>query len=97
VQTLSEAQNFVQDLKLGHYVKVAPRATFMGAYFRLVAILFVSYSHEVQSVATIMVAFVQVGVKQWLFANVKDMCSPTQPSHLICPHNQVFFTASAIW
>jgi hypothetical protein len=23
--------SFVQDLKLGHYVKVAPRATFIGA------------------------------------------------------------------
>ena len=30
VQTLASAQNFVQDLKLGHYVKVPPRATFMG-------------------------------------------------------------------
>jgi hypothetical protein len=31
VQTLTEATSFVQDLKLGHYVKVPPRATFMGA------------------------------------------------------------------
>jgi OPT oligopeptide transporter protein len=30
VQTLSEATNFIQDLKLGHYVKVPPRATFLG-------------------------------------------------------------------
>ena len=31
VQTLSESTNFVQDLKLGHYIKVPPRATFIGA------------------------------------------------------------------
>ena len=30
VQTLTEATMFVQDLKLGHYVKVPPRATFLG-------------------------------------------------------------------
>jgi OPT oligopeptide transporter protein len=35
VQTLTEATSFVQDLKLGHYIKVAPRATFIGAPFRV--------------------------------------------------------------
>lgn len=33
VQTLIEASAFVQDLKLSHYVKVPPRATFAGASF----------------------------------------------------------------
>jgi len=80
VQSLTEATSFVQDLKLGHYVKIPPRSTFM-----------------VQLVATIMAAFVQVGVKNWMFANIKDMCSKEQASQLTCPHNQVFYTASAIW
>ncbi|TRM69006.1 OPT oligopeptide transporter protein-domain-containing protein [Schizophyllum amplum] len=80
VQTLASAQNFVQDLKLGHYVKVPPRATFM-----------------VQLVATVLSAFLQVGVKTWLFSNVEDICSEKQKSQLTCPHNQVFFTASAVW
>jgi OPT oligopeptide transporter protein len=31
VQTLTESTSFVQDLKLGHYIKVPPRATFSGA------------------------------------------------------------------
>ena len=44
-----------------------------------------------------MSCFVQVGVKNWLFNNVKDICSPTQKNDLTCPHNQVFFTASAVW
>ena len=51
----------------------------------------------VQSTATILAAFVQVGVKEWMFANVKDICDVNQKSNLTCPHNQVFFTASAIW
>ncbi|KAL9712217.1 hypothetical protein Ac2012v2_005295 [Leucoagaricus gongylophorus] len=80
VQTLTEATSFVQDLKLGHYVKVPPRATFV-----------------VQMVATILAAFVQVGVKTWIFKSVPDMCDPNQSSQLTCPHNQVFFTASAVW
>ncbi|KAK2464416.1 hypothetical protein APHAL10511_003564 [Amanita phalloides] len=80
VQTLTEATSFVQDLKLGHYIKVPPRATFLA-----------------QLVATVLAAFVQIGVKQWIFANVRDICAADQPSLLTCPHNQVFFTASAVW
>ncbi|KAI0067637.1 oligopeptide transporter [Artomyces pyxidatus] len=80
VQTLTESTSFVQDLKLGHYIKVPPRATFI-----------------VQLVATVLAAFLQVGVKTWIFANVPDICHPHQKSHMTCPHNQVFFTASAIW
>lgn len=80
VQTLTEATSFVQDLKLGHYVKVPPRASFV-----------------VQLVGTLVAAFIQVGVKTWIFSNVEDICKPGQKSQLTCPHNQVFFTASAIW
>jgi len=80
VQTLTEATSFVQDLKLGHYVKVPPRATFV-----------------VQMVATTLAAFVQVGVKTWIFKSIQDICDPNQSSQLTCPHNQVFFTASAVW
>jgi len=51
----------------------------------------------VQAVGTIMAAFVEVGVKQWMFVNVPDICDPHQKDRLSCPHNQVFFTASAVW
>ncbi|QRW03697.1 OPT oligopeptide transporter protein [Ceratobasidium sp. AG-Ba] len=80
VQSMSEAITFVQDLKLGHYIKVAPRATFI-----------------VQIVATTLSAVIQVAVKEWLSANVKDMCSPDQAHKLTCPHGEVYFTASAVW
>jgi len=80
IQTLTESTSFVQDLKLGHYIKVPPRATFL-----------------VQLVATVVVSFLQCLIKEWIFSNVPDICSPNQPSHLTCPHNKVFFTASIIW
>jgi len=67
-------------LKLGHYVKVPPRATFIA-----------------QAVGTVMAAFVGVGVKHWMFDIIPDMCSIHQKDSLTCPHNQVFFTASAVW
>ncbi|KAG6920129.1 hypothetical protein DXG01_004895 [Tephrocybe rancida] len=86
VQTLAEATSFIQDLKLGHYIKVPPRATFLE---KLTGI--------VQLVATCLAAFVQVGVKTWIFAHVEDICDINQKSQLTCPHNQVFFTASAVW
>lgn len=35
MQTLNEAINFTQDLKLGHYMKVPPRATFLGESYPL--------------------------------------------------------------
>lgn len=40
-------------------------------------------------VATVLAGFVQVGVKEWLFANVHDLCSPNQKDLLTCPHNEV--------
>ena len=51
----------------------------------------------VQLVATILSAFLQVGVKTWLFSNVSDICTEGQKSQLTCPHNQVYYTASAVW
>ncbi|KAI0685810.1 OPT oligopeptide transporter [Cerioporus squamosus] len=80
VQTLAEGTAFVQDLKLGHYVKLPPRATF-----------------SVQLVATTLVGLLQVGVKEWMFSHIPDICQPGQKDFLTCPHNQVLYTTSAIW
>ena len=38
VQTLTEATMFVQDLKLGHYIKVPPRATFLGTLLSVICV-----------------------------------------------------------
>jgi hypothetical protein len=32
IQVLVETMSFVQDLKLGHYIKVPPRASFIGQF-----------------------------------------------------------------
>ena len=98
VQTRLQALSFLQDLKLGHYIKVPPRATFCGALFDFyIQSAAADWFPIVQFIATVVVTFVQIGVKQWMFANVKDICSPTQSDFLTCPLNQVWFTASVIW
>ena len=51
----------------------------------------------VQFVSTLFAGIIQVGVKQWMFSSIPDICDPHQSSLLTCPHNQVFYTASAIW
>jgi hypothetical protein len=51
----------------------------------------------VQLAATTLTGFLQVGVKTWMFNSVPDICTANQESQPTCPHNQVFFTASAIW
>ncbi|CAG7853660.1 Glutathione transporter 1 [Serendipita indica DSM 11827] len=80
IETLYSAQLFTQDLKLGHYIKVPPRTTFL-----------------VQLIASFISVITQVGVKNWIFSVVPDMCSPTQKDSLTCPRNLVYFNASAIW
>ena len=80
IQTQASALFFTQDLKLGHYIKVPPRASFMA-----------------QSVATLLSGFIQVAVKEALFTSVTDICKDGQKSMLTCPHNRVFFSASAVW
>ncbi|KDQ13233.1 hypothetical protein BOTBODRAFT_66951 [Botryobasidium botryosum FD-172 SS1] len=80
IQTTATAISFVQDLKLGHYIKVPPRATFVA-----------------QAVATILASLTQVGVEEFLFANVPDICDIHQKNHLTCPHSNVYFTASVVW
>lgn len=32
-----------------------------------------------------------------MFASIRGICDPNQPDHFTCPHNEVFFTASAVW
>lgn len=80
IETLYSAQMFTQDLKLGHYLKIPPRTTFM-----------------VQLTASCLSVLVQIGVKDLLFAVVKDICTQGQKDALTCPRNRVYFNTSAIW
>lgn len=50
-----------------------------------------------QVVATVIAGTVQLGVQAWMFTNIPDLCSPSQPNGFICPSTEVFGTASFIW
>ncbi|KND87135.1 Glutathione transporter 1 [Tolypocladium ophioglossoides CBS 100239] len=51
----------------------------------------------VQVWATIIGAFVSIGVNQWQLVNIKDVCTADQPDKFSCPGTHTFFTASVIW
>ena len=99
VQTLIGAQFFTKDLKLGHYMKIPPRATFMGEppHYRVLSSSFLTVLHLVQIVAAFFNCLVQMGTKAWLVSSVPDLCDPMQPDRLVCPQNDVFFNTSVIW
>lgn len=90
----------MQDLKLGHYMKVPPRATFYGertSSFVLYRSLTFKLRCAVQLTSLSISCALQVGVKQWLLHNVPDLCDRHQESLLTCPQTTVFYSASIIW
>ncbi|OJZ90815.1 hypothetical protein ASPFODRAFT_179853 [Aspergillus luchuensis CBS 106.47] len=76
----AQSVQFVADLKLGHYMKIAPRVMFAA-----------------QLAATIVGAFVSLGVNVWALANIEDVCSTTQPDKFTCASARDFYTSSVIW
>ncbi|GAA5877808.1 hypothetical protein JCM16303_000244 [Sporobolomyces ruberrimus] len=84
LQAVGTALTFVQDLKLGHYMKIPPRASFKGI-------------PQAQIASTFVTAFVQVGVKRWLVSRVPDLCDERQAFLLTCPNARVFYSSSVIW
>jgi hypothetical protein len=101
IQSLASGLTFVQDLKLGHYMKIPPRATFMGAFsfpsFPPSLYVVLTRPFTVQVVATFTTALVQVGVKRWLVHAVKDLCAPGQRALLTCPYAGVLYSSSVVW
>lgn len=79
--TMTQGLAFVQDMKLGHYLKLPPRTMFFG---QLIATL---WSCVVQT-AVFFWAFSGV---------FPDMCSSDQVSKFNCPGGRVFYNASVIW
>ncbi len=93
--------SFLQDMKLGHYMKLPPRSTFAGRQlfskmfnFEL---LTSRYPLSVQVVALCMTSFVQVGMKEYLVQAVPDLCDLRQESLLTCPSVRVYYSASIVW
>lgn len=101
MQTLTIGLYFLQDLKLGHYMKVPPRATFVGAFLRSCREDLTTPHHAMHSAAQIVAAlvtsFVQVGVKRWLVAVVPDLCARDQGANLSCPYAATYYSTSIIW
>jgi len=50
-----------------------------------------------QTIATFISCFVVVGVQDWMFSNIVDICQQDQPDSFTCPGIDVFGTASLIW
>ncbi|PCH33323.1 OPT oligopeptide transporter [Wolfiporia cocos MD-104 SS10] len=50
-----------------------------------------------QTLATILSAFICVGVQMWQFATIPDFCQPDQKDYFTCPDLTTFSTASIIW
>ncbi|KAI0076152.1 OPT oligopeptide transporter [Panus rudis PR-1116 ss-1] len=50
-----------------------------------------------QVIASIVALTVQLGVQNWMFSNIPDLCDPKQPNGFTCPGTEVFGTASIIW
>jgi len=50
-----------------------------------------------QILATAIAGTTQLGVQEWMFSNIPDMCSATQKDNFLCLGTQVFGTASIVW
>ncbi|BGP58598.1 hypothetical protein JCM8202v2_006267 [Rhodotorula sphaerocarpa] len=84
VQVSGVGLYYSQDLKLAHYQKVPPRATFFGESFEVIG----AYCEFLSDI---------VGVKRWLVSRVPNLCHPDQKAHLTCPYMRTFLSASSIW
>jgi hypothetical protein len=51
----------------------------------------------VQVVAVFVSCFTVVGVQNWLFANITDICTETAQHGFTCPSTRTFASASVIW
>ena len=52
---------------------------------------------SVQMVATIISSLVQIGVLNWMFANVRGICTSEALNGFTCPIARVHFNGSILW
>ncbi|KAK1596434.1 OPT oligopeptide transporter [Colletotrichum navitas] len=52
---------------------------------------------SVQMVATMVSSLTQIGVLNWMFANVKGICTPEAVNGFTCPIARVHFNGSILW
>ncbi|KAL8695698.1 MAG: hypothetical protein Q9224_003225 [Gallowayella concinna] len=52
---------------------------------------------QVQMVATLVSSFTQIGVLNWMFANIPSLCQPDAINGFSCPLARVHFNGSILW
>lgn len=52
---------------------------------------------SIQVVAAVVSCFVAVGVQEWMFSNIPDICTRQQKDGFVCASSNTFATASLIW
>lgn len=52
---------------------------------------------QVQMVATVVSSFTQIGVLNWMFANIPSLCQPDAINGFSCPLARVHFNGSILW
>lgn len=82
VQTLMSALSFTADLKLGHYMKVPPRVTFLFQIFGTIIVVLVQ---------------IGIKRLMFIAVDDLCMPSQASTSNFTCPHMSVFYTSSLIW
>lgn len=50
-----------------------------------------------QIMGTLVAGLVNVGIQEWMRANIEDICSPSQVDGFICANGRTIFNASIIW
>ncbi|KAM7270235.1 hypothetical protein ACFE04_029449 [Oxalis oulophora] len=81
--SMTQALTFLQDFKLGHYMKIAPRAMFMA--------------QVVGSVVSAVVYTGTAWFMMESIPNLCDSANLSKGSPWTCPNDGTFFTASVIW
>jgi OPT family small oligopeptide transporter len=96
VDVVNQGIFFAQDMKLAHYMKVAPRKVFFAQCFAAVSILSAVdglFSHFAQ----ILGALTQVGVTLWMLGNIHGICTKGQSDGFSCPNGRTTYSSSVIW
>ena len=52
---------------------------------------------KVQMVATLIASVTQIGVLNWMFANIAGLCTPQAVNGFTCPIARVHFNGSILW
>ena len=76
-----QAQNFISDLKQGHYAKLPPRAVYR---VQLLSIFVASF---------IQLGILNFQIN----GGIKDYCDPSNTQKFTCPGTRTFYSASVLW